>query len=114
MTAGPRWQPDPVATVERKATPEPRQRPRNGLSGVASWFAAPAGTAAAGKALRAFLGHDWRNDRVRVCGPVGCRTLALTDWMGNPRRLVDLPAVEFPRICGPLSIGLCRVTVGRA
>jgi hypothetical protein len=100
--------------VERKATPEPRQRPQNGPSGVASWFAAPSGTAAAGKALRAFLGNDWRNDRVRVCGPVGCRVLVLNDWMGNPKRLIDLNAGAFRSVCGPLSIGLCRVTVARA
>jgi hypothetical protein len=103
----PRHQPDVRPSVEQKAPP------RTALQGVGSWFPAPAGTAAAGRSLRAFLGHGWRNDRVRVCGPAGCRVLVVNDWMGNPRRVIDLPAVEFPRICGPLSIGLCKVRVSR-
>jgi hypothetical protein len=81
------------------------------LTGRASWFAAPDGTAAAGPALRAFLGH-WRGQRVMVCGR-SCVTVRLTDWMRRDR-LVDLNPDAFRVACGPLSRGVCEVTVQRA
>ena len=77
-----------------------------GLRGTASWFRAPAGTAAAGPALRAALGVHWRGQRVRLCGPAGCATVRLTDWM-RADRLVDLNPGAFRAVCGPLSRGLC-------
>lgn len=80
------------------------------LRGVASWFRAPSGTAAAGPALRRALGSDWRGSRVSVCGPEGCATVRLTDWMRRDR-MVDLNAGSFRAVCGPLSVGVCRVTV---
>jgi hypothetical protein len=31
--------------------------------------------------------------------------------MGNPRRVLDLNTAAFQNICGPLSRGVCQVTV---
>ena len=96
------------------AAPAATTRPQAGLSGQASWFRAPAGTAAAGRALRAFLGPTWRNSRVRVTGPAGTTVVRLTDWMANERRVVDLNPGAFRAACGPLSRGVCAVRIGRA
>ena len=114
VTAPPRHQPDVRPKVERKATPEPRQRPRNGRSGQASWFRAPSGTAAAGPALRAMLGKGWRGQIVTVCATGGnCLSVRLTDWCACPNgRVIDLGADSFRRLA-PLSRGLVRVTVSR-
>ena len=76
-------------------TPRPSVRPAHGLRGVATWYAASKGTAAAGPALRAALGKDWRGDRVRVCAGGECVTVRLTDWCAcGPRHgkptLIDL------------------------
>ena len=76
-------------------TPRPAVRPAHGLRGVATWYAASKGTAAAGPALRAALGKDWRGDRVRVCSGGECVTVRLTDWCAcGPRHgtptLIDL------------------------
>jgi hypothetical protein len=60
---------------------------------------------------RAFLGPDWRGQTVLVNGvPV-----RLTDYMGtaNRAKVIDLDDGLFRRICGPLSMGVCRVTVTR-
>jgi hypothetical protein len=110
-TAGPRRQPDVRPTAERKA-PRP---PRMARGGVATWFAAPAGTAAAGPALRRFLGRDWRGSVVRVCAAGRCIRVALTDGCacrarsGRPT-FVDLAAADFARLA-PLSRGVLDVRV---
>jgi hypothetical protein len=115
VTAAPRHQPDPVAKVERKATPAPRQRPRSGLIGLATWYGAPAGTAAAGRALRRLLGKGWRGQTVRVCGISTCIRVTLRDWCAcGPRHgvptLLDLSDDAFARLA-PLSRGVLRVEV---
>ena len=50
--------------------------------------------------------------RVRVCGPLGCRTLITNDVgpvlsLQRAGRLGDLSAVLFVALCGDLSRGLC-------
>jgi hypothetical protein len=82
---------------------------------VATWFAAPRGTAAAGPALRAALGKGWRGERVRVCSGGECVTVRLTDWCAcGPRHgtptLIDLGRDSFSRLA-PLSSGVITVTI---
>jgi len=113
--ATPRPQPDVRPTVERKATPRPRQRPQDGLRGVASWFAAPSGTAAAGPALRRLLGRNWRGTEVLVTADGRAVRVLLSDFCqcfrGTKReRLIDLSAGAFARLA-PLSTGVLRVRV---
>ena len=90
------------------------QRPAHGRSGVASWFAAPGATAAAGPALRALLGRGWRGQRVTVCRPATgvCVALRLTDWCACPHGVIDLSDDAFARLA-PLSRGLVRVEIAR-
>ena len=85
------------------------------LGGVATWFDAAQGTAAAGPALRNALGSDWRGSIVTVCAD-GCVTVRLTDWCACGDRngkdtLIDLDRRDFARIA-PLSAGVVAVTVG--
>ena len=105
-------------TSERLLGREPLPMPAPTLAGVASWYAYVPGGAAAGPALRAWLGPDWRGQRVTVTGPVGSLELLLSDWCQcstNPAsvKIIDLAAVDFPRICGPLALGVCAVTITR-
>lgn len=105
-----RHQPDVRPVAERAASPV---RPVDGPRGVATWFRAPASTAAAGPALRAWLGRGWRGQRVRVCAASGCVVVRLTDWCAcGHGRVIDLGADSFARLA-PLSRGVLRVTVGR-
>ena len=83
-------------------------RPVERVSGVASF-------------VRASLGADYlaarlpKGTRLRVCGPVGCITGVVNDYGPSkrihPERIVDLSAADFTRVCGPLSVGVCVVTV---
>jgi len=80
------------------------------LSGLASWYAWRPGQAAAGPALRAFLGPNWRGRIVTVCAAV-CIRVSLTDWCGCPGgRVIDLDSRSFARLA-PLSAGLVAVRV---
>ena len=100
------------------ATHEPTAKPSARTShSIASWFAAPAGTAAAGPALRRLLGKDWRGQRVRVTAGNRSVVVALTDWCqcyrGEDReRIIDLSRSAFAALADP-SRGLVRVTVDR-
>jgi hypothetical protein len=88
--------------------PQPTTRPNEPRSGVASF-------------VRASLGADYlaarlpRGTRLTVCGPSGCITGTVNDYGPSrkvfPERIVDLSAADFTRVCGPTSMGLCRVTV---
>ena len=87
------------------------------LEGKASYYAYVPGGAAAGPALRAWLG-DWRGQLVTVTGPAGSLRLVLSDacqCSTNPAsvKAIDLAAVDFPRICGPLALGVCAVVIRR-
>ena len=110
---------DPVPTVA--PTPKPTKRPRattrhvDGLSGLATWYPAGGPVAAAGPALRAALGHDWRGQTVRVCSGERCVTVQLIDWCACGDRhgqdtLLDLGLDAFTRLADP-SAGVIDVTI---
>lgn len=86
------------------------------ISGYATWLDTTPGTAAAGPALRSWLGPDWRGQTVKVCHG-GCVLVALTDWCacadrsGKPT-LVDLSRSDFAVIGDP-GAGVISVTVNR-
>jgi hypothetical protein len=103
-----RLTPSPSPTGKRPAaTAKPRTSMH--LRGVATWYAYRRGEAAAGPALRAALGPGWRGSVVWVNGV----RVRLTDWMGttNRAKVIDLDAGLFRAICGPLSLGVCKVVV---
>lgn len=113
-----RHQPEVKARAEHKAAPRPTTRPGSGRSGWATYFAAPAGTAAAGPALRRLLGKAWRGSLVDVCAASGCVQVRLTDWCAcGPRKgrptLIDLATADFASLA-PLGLGVLDVTVSRA
>ena len=84
-----------------------------GLHGSATWFAAPRGTAAAGPALRAFLGANWRGMTVTVCSGGHCVRARLSDWcLCSSARVVDLDKRSFAKLADP-SRGVIHVTVSR-
>ena len=83
-------------------------------AGYATWYATGSPRwAAAGPELR----HPgWRGSSVVVRGPAGRVRITLGDWCACGKRhglptLIDLPPAAFQRVCGPLSLGVCRVTV---
>ena len=84
------------------------------VGGTATWYRAPAGTAAAGSELRQAIGPGWRGTRVRVCrrsNPDRCTRVTLTDWCAcRGERIIDLAATNFSRIA-PLWRGVVRVRV---
>ena len=87
--------------------------PRTALRGTATWFAAPRGTAAAGPALRAFLGPHWRGKTVTVCSGGRCVRALLSDWCAcGHGRVIDLDRRLFAALAAP-SRGVLRVTVSR-
>lgn len=53
----------------------------------------------------------WRGSVVTVTGPDGGWTLTLNDFCANGTRLLDLSDEAFTKVCGPLSMGVCRATV---
>ena len=86
------------------------------LTGYATWYDAPPGTAAAGPLLRDWLG-DWRGKLVVICAE-RCITTRLTDACACPDRngkptLIDLSQSDFARLAPP-SQGVVLVTIGRA
>lgn len=80
------------------------------IGGTATWYDYHEGQAAAGPALRSFLGPDWRGSLVRVCAGE-CITVRLTDWM-RADRLIDLDDADFGKLA-PLSRGVLSVEVAR-
>ena len=81
------------------------------LEGRATWFVAPSGTAAAGPALRAFLGKNWRGTVVTVTANGRTVTARLTDWCAcGHGRVIDLDRRLFAQLAPP-SRGVLRVTV---
>ena len=92
------------------AVTETRQK---AIRGSATWFAAPSGTAAAGPALRAFLGPHWRGMTVTVCSGGRCVRALLSDWcLCSSARVVDLDKRSFAKLADP-SRGVIHVTVSR-
>ena len=85
--------------------------PATTLRGTASWFAAPVGTAAAGPALRAALGPDWRGRSVAVTSGGMSVRVVLDDWCQcYGTRLIDLSLGSFSALADP-SRGLVLVEV---
>jgi uncharacterized protein YbjT (DUF2867 family) len=83
------------------------------VSGEATWYATGpgAGHAAAGPALRAALGPNWRNSRVQVCSHTGCTVVRVDDWCGCPNgRVIDLAPPDFARLA-PVSAGIAHVSI---
>jgi rare lipoprotein A (peptidoglycan hydrolase) len=108
------WPPTPSP----KATPVPVASSKaipvaTSVSGIASWYAWHVGEAAAGPALRRFLGAHWRGTVVRVCA-AECVRVRLTDWCGCPfGRIIDLDTRSFA-VLAPISRGLVEVRVVEA
>lgn len=104
-----------------KTTSRPRVAKPSGssLSGVASWYATGRDGfyAAAGPALRRWLGDGWRGKRVTICYR-GCIRVTLNDYCpcgersSRPDKLVDLSDESF-RALARLSTGVIRVRVYR-
>lgn len=78
------------------------------ITGISSWYAYRSHQAAAGPALRRFLGAHWRGSRVIVCART-CISVTITDWM-RADKLIDLNRSDFARLASP-SRGLVRVTI---
>lgn len=104
--------PSPAAA----ATPRPKALTgATSVSGIASWYAWHPAEAAAGPALRAYLGPHWRGRVVRVCVDARCAAVRLTDWCqcyrGTDReRLIDLDRRTFAMFAWP-SRGLIEVEI---
>jgi len=104
----------PSPTIGTRAASTEAPRAAKPLSGYATWYAAPSGTAAAGPAVRRSL-DGWRGRSVTVCG-TRCVRVELADWCACGKRhgeptLLDLAPDAFRAVCGTLSMGVCRVTV---
>ena len=108
-TAPPRVQ--PAAQAQTEARPAPR------LVGRASRYAYVRGGAAAGPQLRAWLGPDWRGQKVSVCIGTDCVSVTLSDWCQcykgeRKERVIDLDDRSFAALA-PLWKGVVRVTIRR-
>ena len=71
--------------------------------------------------VRASLGSHYlaarmpRGTVLRICGPLACIVRTVNDYGPSakafPERIVDLSAKDYQRVCGPLSSGICPVSV---
>lgn len=109
----------PPATATNPRPPTANLAPTSdGLAGVATWFDGYPGTAAAGPALRRWLGPDWRGTRLAVSAPgCGCPPVivVLSDFCrcdppNGHERLIDLDDQSFAALA-PLSRGVLKVIV---
>ena len=81
------------------------------LHGLSTWYRYVDGQAAAGPALRAFLGANWRGTVVTVTANGHSVTARLTDFCQCPGgRVIDLDRRSFAALAAP-SVGVIRVTV---
>jgi hypothetical protein len=92
-------------------------RAADSLSGYATWYDVAPGNAAAGPALRSWLGSGWRGTTVKVCHN-GCILTVLSDWCAcGPRSgrptLLDMSRSDFA-VLGDPGAGVLSVTVSRA
>ena len=103
----------PVSTPRTHAVGSPL------LAGFATWYAnGPGIFGAAGPDLRRAVG-DWRGAYVVVTGftngQAHSATVLLSDWClctgAHQPRLIDLSVQAFLRVCGSLSLGVCRVEI---
>lgn len=97
---------DVPAPAIRTVTPKP--------SGGTTSSTKMVGTASWGPFGGNIVTREKRGTPVKVCGELGC-----TKWMPsygygpvkNTGRIVDLDVNLFEDVCGPRSIGLCKVTL---
>jgi hypothetical protein len=92
--------------------------PSLGTQGTASWYDYKVGQAAAGPALRAALGPNWRGQTVEVWHKDKHVRVVLTDWCQcfkdtNRERIIDLDIRSFAALA-PASRGLIPVEVRSA
>ena len=86
------------------------------IGGRATWYPASGMIAAAGPALRHYLGRHWRGTLVDVCSGGRCVVVRVSDWCacrGSGGRLIDLSADAFAQLA-PLSRGVIPVEILRA
>ena len=83
------------------------------ISGLATWYSWHPAEAAAGPALRSWLGSSWRGTVVWVTSGNRSVSVRLTDFMVSGRSLVDLDSRSFAKLA-PLSTGVLHVTITRA
>lgn len=98
----------PVAAVPPTGHPTPAPK----VTGIASWYRYVPGGAAAGPALRRFLGPDWRGQVVTVCA-TRCIRVTLSDFCRCDtagEKLIDLDSDAYAMLA-PLRTGIVRVTV---
>jgi hypothetical protein len=84
------------------------------VGGLATWYDAAPGQAAAGPTLRSLLG-DWRGQRVTVSANGRSVVVVLSDWCACGDRngkdtLIDLDDEAFAKLA-PLSRGVIEVSV---
>lgn len=107
--------PSSVGRADAALTPTERTRTADpsgsSLPGIATWYRWRPGEAAAGPALRAFLGPSWRGSVVTVRAGSRAVRVRLTDWCEcGAGRIVDLDVRTFSRFVQP-SRGILRVEV---
>lgn len=93
-------------------TPEPQR-----VTGIASWYRYVPGGAAAGPALRRWLGPSWRGMTVLVCRdqPYVCVSVVLSDFCRCNTagiKLIDLDLASFAALRAP-TFGTVDVVVER-
>ena len=103
-----------VADDPRGTGPAHSER-RAPLAGIASWYRVGGLTAAAGPALRRYLGPSWRGATVIVSSGDASVAVRLVDWCQclkgkRSERIIDLSDGAFSRLA-PLASGLTRVTI---
>ncbi len=117
IEGAPAWPSSIVTTTTRRTTPlraTTWSSASPAISGSATWYEARGYVAAAGPALRQWLGTHWRGTRVIVTSRSGSVSLTLSDWCAcGHGRLIDLSDDAF-RELAPLSTGVIRVTITRA
>lgn len=110
--------PSPTVTVQRLPGPaQPARDHGRAVRGSASWCA-PTPKYCTGwqppalvAAVSSFRYGDPRYT-VTVQGPAGTVTVTVVSYGVLPKgRVIDLSPASFVRACGPLSIGVCKVTV---
>lgn len=97
-------QPAPLAAQGQIAQPL--------IGGRATWYPATGAVAAAGPALRHYLGRGWRGSLVEVRYRGRGVVVRVSDWCACPRRLLDLSDDAF-RALAPLSRGVIGVSIVR-
>lgn len=101
-------QPRPSPGIERVPDVRKATQPSGGFSirGKASWYASWCN-------CNAMTDQRWRGKYVTITGPIGTRRVLINDAGPVKRlhRVADLNPTVFKAVCGPLSKGICTVTI---